>query len=150
MRREFRNKPTHIVINGQDYDFKSKFEANWALYLSFLQDTEVIKDWDYEQVKFNFVGETTAPVQYTPDFRILDKDGNTYFQECKGYFEGKDNSRFRRLIKYNPGVVIDLVLQQKPSRGKKARQIEITQKYCRRIIYASDIFKQIKGYVKLI
>lgn len=149
MRREFKNKLTHITINGRDYHFKSKFEANWALYLSFLQDTEVIKDWFYEDKTFYFEGETSAPVQYTPDFRIVIVGGE-YFQETKGYFEGKDNSRFRRLIKHYPDTVIDLVLQQKPSRGKKAQQIAIAQKYCRRIIIASDIFKQIKGYVKLI
>lgn len=146
MRKEYRNVPTHIIIDGQDYGFKSKFESRWAQYLQFLKESGQIFSWHYEKNTFYFKDEATAPVQYTPDFLIREKFGcpeYDYWQECKGYFDSQTNTKFRRLQSHYPGIVIDLVLQSKPKRGKNAHKIMIAQKYVRRVIYANEIFKQL-------
>ncbi len=155
--REYNNQWVTAEFNGRTYHFRSKFEYNWALYLEFLKETGEIKYWTYEPDIFYFPNEKTAPVQYTPDFKLwvhnpgMPDDGQFYYQECKGYHDGSTNKKFQRMYKHFPHIVIELVLMRIPKRsGKGANRRRVAQKYCRRIIDASEIFKQIKGFVKLI
>lgn len=146
----YNNQRVTATIAGQLCHFRSKFEYAWAKYQQFLQDTNEIMDWFYEPEVFYFENETTAPVQYTPDFQIIGKKGDIYYQECKGYHDGQTNKKLQRMAKHHPDIVMELVLQSIPKNlSKGANRRRVAAKYCRRIIDAGVIFKQIKGLVNL-
>jgi len=148
MARVYNNIRVTATVGGQKYHFRSKLEYNWAQYLDFLQSAEEIIDWSYETELFIFHGVTRAPVQYRPDFRVVENDGTAVFQECKGYHDGQTNSKLRLMAKHYPDVVMELVRQNIPkSGGKGANRLFNAKRYVRRIIDASAIFKQLKGYI---
>lgn len=148
IRRQYNNKRVTAKFNGRNCYFRSQFEYKWACYLQFLKDSKIIKDWFYEPDIFIFEGERTAPVQYRPDFKLIGTDSKELYQECKGYHDGQTNSKLRRMARHYPDVVMELVLMRIPKKGKVNRR-RIAEKYVRRIIDASKIFRQIKGIVNL-
>ena len=139
------NRASTETVGGKTCHFRSQFEYKWAQYLQFLKEQGQIRDWKYESKTFYFSGEKTAPVQYTPDFLVTENDGGYVWQECKGYHDGPTNTKFRRLARHCPDAVMELVLMRIPRRGKGAGRRRIAAKYVRRIIDASEIFKQLKG-----
>jgi hypothetical protein len=141
--RDFNNRPTTITIRGRICKFRSKFEFSWAMYLELLVASGEIKEWEYEETVFIFDGVETAPVQYTPDFKIIENNGMHYWQECKGFHDGKTNKKLQRMAQHFPEEIIELVLMRIPKRGKGANRRRVAEKYCRRVIDASVIFKQI-------
>jgi len=147
------NEPVNATIGGKYCHFRSQLEYKWAKYLQFLKNSGEIKDWFYESLEYRFEGEKIAPYVYRPDFEIHNNDGSWYMQECKGWHDGTTNSKFCRMAKHYPDVVMELVLMRIPknSKGKSktAHRRAVASKYCRRIIDASEIFKQIKGLVNL-
>jgi len=148
MHRTYANvKKIHDTIGGKTYTFKSKFERDWAKYLQLLKEQGFINDWSYEPTKFIFEDETFGPISYTPDFGIQEDGRPVYFQECKGHFDSPTNTKFRRMAKpkHYPDIEIDLILQRFTK--KNARKREIAAKYVRRVIDASQIFRQVKGLI---
>lgn len=151
MGRAHNNQRVTATVGGQKCHFKSKLEYRWALYLEFLLQTGEIAHWDYEPEIFLFANEKTAPVQYTPDFKVTAKNGGIVWQECKGYHNGQTNTKLRRMAKHYPDVMMELVLQSVSTQRCTAiagRQ-RVASKYVRRIIDASVIFRQLKGVIKL-
>lgn len=144
-----RNRPSTEIVGGKTCHFRSQLEWKWAQYLQFLKESGEIIEWNYEPRTFYFFNEKTAPVQYTPDFRI-DTEDSHYWQECKGYHDGQTNTKFRRMAKHFPCEKFELVLQRIPkkSKHKGASRRRIAAKYVRRIIDASEIFKQMKGVIQ--
>jgi hypothetical protein len=134
--------------------FKSRFEWRYAQYLVILKANGVIYDWDYEgklgrcpKAIFYFENVKTAPVQYTPDFWIKNKDGEEY-HETKGYLLGPDITKYKRLYNQYEYVKLVLVFMQKPKisvirKGKLNR-------YCYRVIWnaRTEIFSKIKGMIE--
>ncbi len=147
IRIDFNNTPTEAVIGGKTYKFRSKLECNWAKYLQFLKESDVILDWRYEQTKFLFPDETIGAKQFLVDFDILNKDWTLEYHETKGWLQGKDVTKFKRVAKYRPEVKIVLIMSGKAK--KDANRLRQIAKYAERIIYAPDIFQQIKGIVDL-
>jgi hypothetical protein len=141
------NQRVTAVVGGKKCYFRSIFEFRWARYLQFLKESGIIKDWRYESDVFNFIGETTSPVMYRPDFFILENNCKGYYQECKGYHDGQTNTKLKRMQKHFPEIQIELVLMRFESKGKGAARRQIASKYARRIIDASIIFSQTKGVV---
>jgi hypothetical protein len=143
------NQAVTAEFNGRTYYFRSKLEYRWAIYLQVLKKQGHIKSWDYETLLFDFqgYGYTTGPFMYRPDFIVAENDGTVVIQECKGYHDAQTNSKLRRAAQHYPQYEYELVLQRIPKRNKTkgAGRRRIADKYCRRIIDASEIFKQIKG-----
>ncbi len=145
---DYHNQPVEETIGGQHYKFRSKLERNWAAYLQFLKESDVILDWRFEQTTFLFPDETKGAKQFLVDFDILNKDWTLEYHETKGWLHGPDVTKFQRVAKYRPEVKIVLVMSGKAKKdASRLRQID---KYAERILYAPDIFRQIKGVVKLI
>src|SRR6185369_8386944 len=74
--------------------FRSKWEANYALYLDFLVKTKVIKDWEFEAQTFFFDKIKSGTKKYIPDFKITNIDGSIEFHEVKGYQVAKDKTKW--------------------------------------------------------
>jgi len=144
----FNNRRVTATIGGQTCNYRSVLEYRWALYLQFLVDSGELDSWEYETDTFYFPGETTAPVRYLPDFKIVEPGGVIVYQECKGWHDGPTNTKLRRTARHYPDVVMELVLQRIPKKGVKGvNRRRVADKYTRRIIDASDIFKQMKGAI---
>ena len=142
--KEYRNQRTSLVFDGTNYNFRSKFEANWALYLQLLKESGHIKDWAYEQTRFTFKDEMRGAKQYLVDFDILENDGTFRYEECKGYLEPDTITKLQRVKKYRPEVVIDLVMQRIPKKGNAGRRIQriARQTLARRVVDGTKILRQ--------
>lgn len=89
--------------------FRSKWEANYALYLDFLIKNKQIKDWQYEVDVFVFDQIKFGTRSYRPDFKVFTNDGLFEYHEVKGYMDGKSKTKLKRMQKYYPDVNLVLI-----------------------------------------
>ena len=83
--------------------FRSKWEANYALYLEFLKGQGEIQDWHYESKMFDFP-IPHGVTRYMPDFEVVEKDGSITYREVKGYLDSRSKTKLKRMAKYYPKV----------------------------------------------
>lgn len=95
------------TIGDRELYFRSKWEANYALYLQWLKEQGEIKDWEYEPQPFYEFPIKHGSTRYLPDFRVLKNDDTFYLVEVKGYKQGM--VKLKRMAKYFPKVKIELV-----------------------------------------
>lgn len=98
-------------INGTTIYFRSKWEANYALYLDFLIDHKEIVKWEFEPDTYMFEQIKLGTRSYTPDFKVFLKDGSFEYHEVKGYMDSKSKTKLKRMKKYYPKIVVRLVDQ---------------------------------------
>ncbi len=89
--------------------FRSKWEANYALYLDFLISRNEIEDWEYEADCFMFEEIKLGTRSYRPDFKVFNHDGTFEYHEVKGYMDAKSKTKLKRMAKYYPEVKVILV-----------------------------------------
>lgn len=87
--------------------FRSKWEANYALYLDWLVANKEIKDWTYEPQPYYEFPIKHGSTRYLPDFRVDNLDGSFYLVEIKGYSQGL--VKLKRMSKYYPKIKIEIV-----------------------------------------
>lgn len=95
-------------INGKVHYFRSKWEANYALYLDFLKGKGQIKDWKYENKIFEFPVKH-GTTRYMPDFEITQNNGELTYDEVKGFLTPKAKTQLKRMAKYYPKVKVTVV-----------------------------------------
>ncbi len=105
-------------IQSGDYEnshgtmyFRSKWEANYALYLDFLVKQGEIDHWEYEVDCFMFEQIKLGTRSYRPDFKVFNKDGTFEYHEVKGYMDSKSKTKLKRMAKYYPEVKLILIDQ---------------------------------------
>jgi len=148
--RKMGNVPTKATIGGKFCCFRSKLEHNFALYLQFLKEQGEIKDWLFEKTMFVFKDEIKGAKQFLVDFDVLNNDGSFEYFETKGWLQGSDVTKFRRLQKYRPEVKITLVMLAKSNKQGIQNRLRQMDKYTERIMYWTDIAKQLKGFLRFI
>lgn len=89
--------------------FRSTWEANYARYLDWLREQGEIASWSYEPQAFVFHGVTRAPVTYTPDFEVVERDGSVAYHEVKGWMDSKSRGKLRRMRQFYPEVRIVVI-----------------------------------------
>lgn len=89
--------------------FRSKWEANYALYLDFLVKQKQIKDWEFETDVFVFDKIQFGTRSYRPDFKVFTNDGLFEYHEVKGYMDSKSKTKLKRMAKYYPDVKLILI-----------------------------------------
>ncbi len=141
--QDWHNQPQEVVMDGILYRFRSKLEYRFAQYLVFLQKAGEVESWEYESVTFLFKNVETAPVQYTPDFLAINKQGERIFYECKGWLISKDISKFKRMQEQYPLVTLILVMAKRDKAGKRTNRYRTALKYIDHIIYADAIFRKL-------
>lgn len=87
--------------------FRSRWEANYARYLKWLQERGEIEAWEYEPETFWFEAIKRGVRSYKPDFKIYEK-GKSYFVEVKGWMDKKSATKLKRMKKYHPNVTVIL------------------------------------------
>ena len=151
-----RNLPKTTVItfpDKGDVRFKSEAESMFARYLQFLKEKREIPDWQYELEKFDFrqFGYRNKPYEYTPDFRIGNKEDKGYLIEFKVSIKTFDISKWIRLKKHYD-VILEVALARIPHKGKGFQNYARVQDLqrqgrIRRIIDFSAILKQVKSII---
>lgn len=101
-------KRGHYDINGKDMFFRSKWEANYALYLDFLVKQKEILKWEFEPDMFVFEKIQFGTRSYLPDFKVYDSKG-FHYDEVKGWMDDKSKTKLNRMRIYYPDVVINLI-----------------------------------------
>jgi hypothetical protein len=87
--------------------FRSKWEANFALYLNFLKAQGEIKDWHYESKWFEFPVKH-GTTRYLPDFEVMENNGTLTYYEIKGYMTSRAKTQLKRMKQYYPKVKLVL------------------------------------------
>jgi Protein of unknown function (DUF1064) len=82
--------------------FRSAWEANYARYLNLLKAKNEIADWHYECKTFVFEAIKRGTRAYTPDFKVINKDGSHEWHEVKGWMDDKSKTRLDRMARYFP------------------------------------------------
>lgn len=98
-------------INGTTIYFRSKWEANYALFLDFLIDHKEIVKWEFEPDTFIFEKIKFGTRSYTPDFKIFNNNGTIEYHEVKGYMDSRSKTKLKRMAKYYPKIIIKLIDQ---------------------------------------
>lgn len=89
--------------------FRSKWEANYALYLDFLIKNKQIRDWEYEAAFFTFDKIRHGTTRYMPDFKVTNNNGSIEYHEIKGYMDARSKTKLKRMAKYYPQVKLILI-----------------------------------------
>lgn len=89
--------------------FRSAWEANWARYLSWLVSLGEVVSWEYEPETFEFVNIKRGVRFYTPDFKVVNRDGTVEYHEIKGWMDPKSATKLKRMAKYYPQVKVVLI-----------------------------------------
>jgi hypothetical protein len=98
-----------VEIDGKKMYLKSKWEKRYCLYLSFMKKYGHIVDYSYEPETFWFDGIRRGTNNYKPDFSVQFPSGNTEYFEVKGYETAKDRTKYKRMAKYHPNVVLRII-----------------------------------------
>lgn len=99
----------YFDIGGETMFFRSKWEANYALYLNFLIKHGEIKSWEFEPDTFLFEKIITGTRTYTPDFKVVLNTDRIEYHEVKGYMDPKSKTKLKRMAKYYPEISLILV-----------------------------------------
>jgi hypothetical protein len=89
--------------------FRSTWESNYARYLRWLKEQGQIADWEYEPQTFVFAGVTRGVLSYTPDFKVIEKDGSYCWHEIKGWMDAKSKAKLKRMAKFYPAEKIIVI-----------------------------------------
>jgi hypothetical protein len=98
----------YLCSKGYVY-FRSKWEANYALYLDFLIKNGDILKWDYEEDMFFFEEIKLGTRSYTPDFKVTNNDESVEYHEVKGYMDSRSKTKLKRMAKYYPDTKLILI-----------------------------------------
>lgn len=91
--------------------FRSRWEANYARYLQFLQERGQIDDWEHEPETFWFEGIKRGACSYLPDFKVVEGGVVTY-HEVKGWMDDRSRTKIRRMAKYHPRVKLLVIVEK--------------------------------------
>lgn len=96
-------------IGGRRKYFRSKWEANYARYLNWLELRGVIRLWEHEPETFWFEKIRRGVRSYLPDFRVTELSGKIVYHEVKGWMDERSKTKMKRMKKYYPTVALLLI-----------------------------------------
>jgi hypothetical protein len=91
--------------------FRSKWEANYALFLDFLVRNGNIEKWEYEADVFVFEEIKFGNRSYRPDFKVFNNDGSIEYHEVKGHMNSSSKTKLKRMEKFFPDVKLTVIAQ---------------------------------------
>lgn len=99
-------------IGGVRKFYRSRWEANYARYLNWLQNRGDILDWKHEPETFWFEAIRRGVRSYLPDFRVWELDGSTKLHEVKGWMDTRSKTTLKRMAKYHPGETVIVIAER--------------------------------------
>jgi len=98
-----------LEIDGKRMYLKSNWERRYCLYLSLMKQYKYIVDYWYEQDTFWFDSIKRGTNNYKPDWKVEFPSGKIEYFEVKGYETSKDRTKYKRMAKYHPNIVLNVV-----------------------------------------
>jgi hypothetical protein len=96
-----------------DIWFRSSWEANYARYLNVMIDMNIVEKWEFEPETFWFEKIKRGVRSYLPDFKVYYRNSDTpVYIEIKGWVQDKDKTKWKRMKKYHPHIVLEIVGQK--------------------------------------
>ena len=89
--------------------YRSKWEANYSLYLDFMVKNGMYKSWEFENKTFVFDKIQFGTKKYICDFEVINMDGSIEYHEVKGYMDSRSKTKLKRMQKYYPEVKLILI-----------------------------------------
>ena len=89
--------------------FRSRWEANYARYLTRRVSNGEIISWEYEVDTFWFEKIRRGVRSYTPDFKITGINGDVWYEEVKGWMDAKSKTKLKRMKKYYPSTIVIVI-----------------------------------------
>lgn len=86
-------------IGGNKMYLRSSWEYNISLLIEYYKNNGYIKDWSYEPKRFYFEDNKDGILSYTPDFKIISKNGNEYYIELKGWMSDVSKNKIKKFKK---------------------------------------------------
>ncbi len=156
LHQNWNNQRVTAVVGGKVCKCRSKGEYNTAVYLEFLKEQGEVVEWVHECrdedhpmcCQFYFKGVKQNPIGWLIDFAVQMPDDEIVYWEYKGRLTGKDVSKFQRMGKFYPEKKVILLMGQK--NRKDFKRLSYIRKYAFRILYASEVFKAVRGIVGFI
>jgi hypothetical protein len=74
-----------------------------------MKQHKYIVDYWYEQDTFWFDGIKRGTNNYKPDWKVEFPSGKIEYFEVKGYETSKDRTKYKRMAKYHPNIVLNVV-----------------------------------------
>lgn len=102
-------KRGYYKIGNKTMYFRSKWEANYAIYLVYLKKSGIIKKWEFEPDTFWFKSIKRGVRSYLPDFKVFNNDVTFEYHEVKGWMDKKSVTKLKRMKKYYPHIKIVLI-----------------------------------------
>lgn len=96
-------------IGGKRRFYRSRWEYRYALYLEMLKQQKHIIEWNHEPKTFYFEGIKRGTNNYRPDFSVEFPSGKVEYFEVKGYETSKDRTKYKRMAKYHPDIILRVV-----------------------------------------
>jgi hypothetical protein len=96
-------------VGGQRVFFRSSWEENYAHYLEWLKQRGEIQEWQHEPDTFWFDKVKRGTRSYLPDFKVINKNGETEYHEVKGWMDAKSKTKIKRMAKYHPTVKLVII-----------------------------------------
>ena len=126
LKKYFRSNGSYQNVQRGEYEcskgrmwFRSKLEADYALYLDFLVKQKDIKRWEYEAKNFEFPVKH-GTTQYKPDFQITENSGTIHYEETKGRMDSRSKTKLRRMARYFPDIKVILITQKEFNEIKRS------------------------------
>jgi len=88
---------------------RSRWEANYARYLQWMQDRGEVCKWEHEPKTFWFEKIKRGCMSYLPDFRVTFHDGRHEYHEVKGWMDARSKTKLDRMRRYYPQEKIVLI-----------------------------------------
>ena len=142
---DWHNQPQLLTLeDGSVIKLKSKQEFKYAKYLQLLKLGGEIEEWKYEPTTFEFVIRWGKIRTYTPDFKVIEKDGTVRWHEVKTSLRQKDVLRFKLMNWDFPEERLVLIITSKPKRIiKQKRLLANAMKYVEEVIFVGPIFRKL-------
>jgi hypothetical protein len=98
-----------LEIDGKKMYLKSNWERRYCLYLSLMKQHKYIVDYWYEPDTFWFDAIKRGTNNYKPDWKVEFPSGKIEYFEVKGYETSKDRTKYKRMAKYHPSIILNVV-----------------------------------------
>lgn len=98
-KKEIKKPRKKITYKGQV--MASKAEVNFAMWMD-----EMKIEWMYEPEKWDWVPPKR---KYTPDFKVMRKDGTYFFVEYKGWLRPEDRTKMKAIKQQYPYIDIRFI-----------------------------------------
>ena len=144
-------KRVTTMIDGTVYNFRSRLEYRYGIYLNMLKWSAEIQEWCYESedmaIEFQH-GRYGNTRKYLPDFAILNNGDEWEIHETKGCFKPLDYTKLKKYSEMH-GNKITLIFAKLRNCKSLRPQYNRTKKiepHIHRVIWEADrdLFKPIK------